>query len=69
MFLSPDEIERLTGYKRAAAQRRWLVDRGYRFDIDGRGRPVVATAAVEARLGVKSTGAAQPRWEKVGQEA
>jgi hypothetical protein len=34
MFLSPEEIEALTGYRRWGAQRRWLSEHGYRHDTD-----------------------------------
>lgn len=50
LFLTPDEVVELTGHKRADAQRRWLVDRGYRFEIRGDGKPVVMVEEVRGRL-------------------
>ena len=44
MFLSHEEVARLTGYQRPSAQIRWLRKRGYRFEINGLGDPVVAIA-------------------------
>jgi hypothetical protein len=51
MFLTPDELHTLTGYRRAADQRRWLQDRGWVFEGDG--HPVVLRAYAESRLGGK----------------
>ena len=50
MLLSDDELFRLTDYKRPADQRRWLLERGYRFDIGGSGRPKVLKVEVERHL-------------------
>lgn len=55
MFLSPADIEALTGYKLPAHQRRWLTRHGYPFDVAASGRPVVARSYVETRLGGKIT--------------
>jgi hypothetical protein len=56
MFLSPEEIEVLTGYRRWSAQRRWLSEHGYRHDVAGSGRPVLLRAEVERHL----VGSARP---------
>ena len=50
MFLSDDELFRLTDYKRPAEQRRWLLERGYRFDTGGSGRPKVLRVEIERHL-------------------
>lgn len=50
MFLSPAEIERLTGKKRPSAQIRWLRDHGYKMDVNGLGEPIVAVAEVTRKL-------------------
>lgn len=42
MFLSEDEFVELTGYKRAADQRRWLQCNGYIYAVGARSRPKVA---------------------------
>lgn len=52
-FLTPAELVDLTGYKRPASQRRWLVDNGYHFDVRGDGRPALLRAQVEQRQRVK----------------
>ncbi len=54
MFLTTADLELLTGYKIPAHQRRWLTRQGYPFEVAASGRPVVARAFVEARLGVKT---------------
>lgn len=41
MFLSDNDIEFLTGYKKPADQRRWLSDHGWIFEIARTGRPRV----------------------------
>ncbi|MDE3022960.1 MAG: DUF4224 domain-containing protein [Pseudomonadota bacterium] len=50
MFLTPDELVSLTGYKKAASQREWLALRGWKFEIDGHGKPVVLANYAVARL-------------------
>ena len=50
MFLSGDELYRLTARKRPSAQRRWLTARGWRFELDGFGRPVVLREEAERRM-------------------
>lgn len=49
MFLTADQLGELTGYRKPALQRRWLVQNGYRFDVRADGRPAVLVAQVEAR--------------------
>ena len=46
MFLTDDEIESLTGYKRPADQRRWLSSRGWAFEVraDGKNRVLIEEA-------------------------
>lgn len=41
MFLTDDDIEFLTGYKKPADQRRWLTDHCWIFEIARTGRPRV----------------------------
>ncbi|MHB1327996.1 MAG: DUF4224 domain-containing protein [Gemmatimonadales bacterium] len=40
-FLDDGDLERLTGYKRAADQARWLDDNGFPFILNAKGKPVV----------------------------
>jgi hypothetical protein len=49
MFLSADELQELTGYKKPALQRRWLTQNGYQFDVRGDSRPAVLEAQVRLR--------------------
>lgn len=49
MFLSPEDLHALTGYRKPALQRRWLLANGYRFDVRADGRPAVLASQVEAR--------------------
>lgn len=67
-FLSPEELTRLTGYKSAAWQRRWLKSNRWRFDQDRLGRPIVARAYYLKHLGITAPDAssAEPNWEAVG---
>ena len=46
MFLSDEQQRSLTGYKRPADQRRWLVDHGWAFEIraDGKNRVLIEEA-------------------------
>jgi Domain of unknown function (DUF4224) len=44
MFLSSQELQRLTGYARSSAQIRWLRRNGWRFIVNALGAPVVALA-------------------------
>lgn len=50
MFLTPDDLLTLTGYKRRSDQVKWLARNGYRFSVNGAGQPIVATAEVERVL-------------------
>lgn len=64
MFLSPQEIEQLTGKKRPSAQVRWLRDRGYKIEVNGLGRPVVMVAEVNRRLlGGSAARKQEPNWD------
>ena len=54
MFLTDDDLVRLTGYLRPAAIRRWLDAHGYKYEIARNGWPRVLKCAVEARLGAVS---------------
>jgi hypothetical protein len=46
-FLSKEDLERLTGYKRAAEQRKWLIRNDYKFDVRCDGRPALLWERVE----------------------
>jgi len=50
MFLTTQEIQRLTGYVRPSAQMRWLRKNGWRFTVNGLREPIVAVAESERKL-------------------
>lgn len=51
IFLTSSEVEALTGFKMAARQVAWLRTKGWRFEINGNRRPIVARKYVEKMLG------------------
>jgi hypothetical protein len=70
MFLTDDELQELTGYKLPSAQRRWLRERGWRHEVNRVGRPRVARAYCEARLGVAhAEDTDEPNWEALSVKA
>jgi hypothetical protein len=65
MFLTSQEVQRLTGYFRPSAQIRWLRRNGWRFSVNGLKEPVVAVAESERKLvgGEKTTKQHEPNFE------
>lgn len=51
IFLTSSEVEALTGFKMASRQIIWLRTKGWRFEINGNRRPIVARKYVEKMLG------------------
>ena len=51
LFLLPEELVELTGYKRQSDQVRWLIDRAYAFELNKDGYPRVLREALIAKLG------------------
>jgi hypothetical protein len=51
IFLDSTEMHDLTGYVRHADQRRWLTDRGWTFEQNANGRPIVLRSHAESRMG------------------
>lgn len=51
LFLSCEEVETLTGFKTPARQSDWLKTKGWRFEINGNRRPIVARKYAEKMLG------------------
>lgn len=51
MFLTPQELEALTGYLRQFDQRRWLVMRQWAHETNSSGRPIVLRSYAETKLG------------------
>lgn len=61
MFLTPDDVQRLTGKKRFSAQRRVLDGLGVPYTTAVTGEPLVAETAITEGKGKKRT----PRWDLV----
>ena len=64
MFLTSEQLHELTGYRKPALQRHWLLQNGYRFDVRSDGRPALLEAQVRARqlkgLGAIADGPEEP---------
>lgn len=50
MFLTPEQLEQLTGLRRPSAQARWLGERNWRYEIAADGRVVVHELEAQRRL-------------------
>ena len=50
-FLTADELNTLTGFKTPARQVEWLRNKGWRFEINGNRRAIVARKYAEKMLG------------------
>lgn len=62
LFLTKDEVIELTGYKKPALQRRWLIEHGYKFEVRADGRPVVLASTIEHKLRGKAPAQVSPDW-------
>jgi hypothetical protein len=62
-ILLPEEVEELTGYKRKADQRAWLVRNGITFLSNRFGQPVVARTALLERMGQRHSNVVAPDWD------
>ena len=51
LFLTVDEVQDLTGFKTPARQVQWLRTKGWRFEVNGNRRPIVARKYAEKMLG------------------
>jgi hypothetical protein len=51
LLLTPSEVQEITGFKMNRLQVDWLKRRGWRFEINGSGRPIVARKYAEKMLG------------------
>ena len=51
LFLEPSELEELTGFKTPARQVAWLRTKGWRFEVNGVQRPIIARRYAEKMLG------------------
>lgn len=50
-FLSSEETEILTGFKSPARQVQWLRAKGWRFEVNGNRRAIIARKYAEKMLG------------------
>lgn len=51
LFLTCDEVGTLTGFKLHTRQVEWLRAKGWRFEISGNRRPIIARKYAEKMLG------------------
>lgn len=51
LFLTGDEVGTLTGFKTPIRQIEWLSNKGWRFEINGNRRPIIARKYAEKMLG------------------
>jgi hypothetical protein len=61
LFLTPDEVETLTGFKTPMRQVCWLRGQGWRFELNGNRRPVIARRYAEKVLGCGGDDEQRPR--------
>lgn len=62
-FLTPDEVQRLTGYKVQKKQIKWLVDNVVRHWVARTGHPVVPRSAIDGNAKADDDDAPfQPRY-------
>lgn len=66
MFLTPAELQTLTGRQRPSAQVRWLRDHGYRLTVNALGEPVVAIAEANRKLVGGTKTHQEPNWDALG---
>lgn len=60
-YLTENEIARLTGRRYAKYQRQSLAERGWKFEVDADGRPLVLRQQHDERLGAKTSTARRAR--------
>ena len=51
IFLMPEEVQVLTGFKTPARQVTWLRIKGWRFELNGNRKPIIARKYAEKMLG------------------
>lgn len=61
LLLSHEEVQEITGFKMARFQVAWLQRKGWRFEINGAGRPIVARRYAEKMLGCGGEDEQRPR--------
>lgn len=63
MFLTPDQLRELTGYRMPAYQVRWLQRNGVRHFVRADGRPSVPVEAVTGPAAAEA--ARKPEWRAI----
>jgi hypothetical protein len=68
LFLTSEEVGILTGFKTPARQVAWLRTKGWRFEVNGNRRPIVARKYAEKMLGcgVPEDSAYRPNFAALG---
>lgn len=51
MFLTHEDLVELTGYKKPALQKRWMLDHGWPFVENAAGHPKILRSVVEKQMG------------------
>ncbi|MBI5107630.1 MAG: DUF4224 domain-containing protein [Rhodocyclales bacterium] len=51
LLLTPGEVQEITGFKMNRLQVAWLRQKGWRFELNATGRPIVARRYAEKMLG------------------
>lgn len=49
-FLQADELVEVTGYKHVASQKEWLDKNGWKYVVNGSGRPIVSRLYARMRM-------------------
>lgn len=67
MFLTDDELFELTGYKSAQKQVKWLINRGWVYQLNRIGRPKVDREYCRSKMGNKAAEVAtvEPNWAAI----
>lgn len=60
IFLMAEEVELLTGFKTSARQVAWLRIKGWRFELNGNKRPIIARRYAEMVLGCEAQATQAP---------
>ena len=61
LFLSVEEVETLTGFKTPMRQVEWLRAKGWRFELNGNRKPIIARRYAEKMLGCGADEVQYPR--------
>ena len=61
LFLAPEEVETLTGFKTPMRPVDWLRTKGWRFELSGNRKPVIARRYAEKMLGCSGDDEQRPR--------